>query len=165
MHDMEIYADIWGTLDFSLLGSKHVPSFMSNWKLPFVTFPLNTDGIDPAGRNMTFRRIKITNFDDAIVPKPSHVGYKYSNCTENILVENVEVHLGVGMSIGSEPPNKAHACIKDVIFRDVQFYKPFKGIYIKTNPGSVGDGIIKNITYQNIHMDTPIWWGVYIGPQ
>ena len=36
------------------------------------TFPLNTDGIDLTGKNMTFRRIKITNFDDTIVPKPAH---------------------------------------------------------------------------------------------
>jgi hypothetical protein len=35
-------------------------------------FPLNTDAIDTWSRNVTFRRLKITNFDDAIVPKPSN---------------------------------------------------------------------------------------------
>lgn len=42
---------------------------------------------------------------------------------------------------------------------------PIKGIYIKPNPGSHGDGIIENILYENVHMDTPIWWGIWIGPQ
>lgn len=41
---------------------------------------------------------------------------------------------------------------------------PFKAIYIKTNPGE-GTGEIKNILYENITIDTPIWWGIYIGPQ
>ena len=36
------------------------------------TFPLNTDGIDPAGKNVLIERVKITNFDDAVAVKPSH---------------------------------------------------------------------------------------------
>jgi len=42
---------------------------------------------------------------------------------------------------------------------------PIKGIYIKPNPGTHGDGIIENILYENIVMNTPIWWGIWIGPQ
>ena len=30
-------------------------------------------------------------------------------------------------------------------------------------PGSGGE--ITNITYENIEIDTPSWWGIYIGPQ
>jgi hypothetical protein len=26
-------------------------------------------------------------------------------------------------------------------------------------------GEVSNILYENIVMDTPIWWGIYIGPQ
>jgi len=114
---------------------------------------------------MVFRNIKITNFDDAIVPKPSHGGKMFTDCTENILVEHCEVYFGVGMSIGSVPPNELTSCIKDVTFRDVKFHHPLKGIYIKSNPGDTGDGLIQNITYQDITMSHPIWWGVYIGPQ
>lgn len=36
------------------------------------TMPLNTDGIDPAGSNVTIRNVKITNWDDAVAVKPSH---------------------------------------------------------------------------------------------
>ena len=68
------------------------------------------------------------------------------------------------MSIGSVPPNALGACIQNVIFKNINFVKPFKGIYVKTNPGN-GYGLIRNITYENIVMDTPIWWGIYIGPQ
>jgi len=34
--------------------------------------PLNTDGIDPAGSNVTIRNVNITNYDDAVAVKPSH---------------------------------------------------------------------------------------------
>lgn len=43
-------------------------------------FPLNTDGIDANGKNITFRRVKVTNFDDAIVAKPANSAKKH-NCT------------------------------------------------------------------------------------
>ena len=42
---------------------------------------------------------------------------------------------------------------------------PIKGIYIKPNPGTSGDGVIENILYENIVMNTPIWWAIWIGPQ
>jgi len=126
-------------------------------------FPLNTDGIDYTGRNATYRRLKITNFDDAIVPKPSNARKMFSNCTQDILVEDIEVNFAVGMSIGSVPPSADHNCVKNVLFRNIQFNHPLKAIYIKTNPGD-GTGEIKNITYENIVMTHPIWWGVYIGP-
>lgn len=134
-------------------------------EIPLPTFPLNTDGIDFFGKNATFRRLKITNFDDTVVPKPLHKGSWGTDCTQDILVEDCEVTYGVGMTIGSVPPNVNHACVKNVIFRNIRFHKPLKGIYVKPNPGNNGDGIIQNITYENINMTTPIWWGIYIGPQ
>ncbi|RYY72377.1 hypothetical protein EON63_20950 [archaeon] len=39
------------------------------------------------------------------------------------------------------------------------------GIYIKSNPGTNGTGIIEHIIYRNIYMDTPLWWPIWIGPQ
>lgn len=68
------------------------------------------------------------------------------------------------MTIGSVPPNDKHACIKDVVFRNIEFEMPIKAIYVKTNPGH-GTGEITNILYENIKMRDPIWWAVYIGPQ
>lgn len=35
-------------------------------------FPLNTDGIDPNGKNITITNVYIENFDDAVAVKPGH---------------------------------------------------------------------------------------------
>jgi len=80
------------------------------------------------------------------------------------LVENCTVNWGVGMTIGTVPPNNNYNCIKDVTFRNIVFHHPYKAVYIKTNPGENGYGIISNITYENIKIFWPIWWGIYIGP-
>jgi polygalacturonase len=130
------------------------------------TFPLNTDGIDISGRDIYFTNLYIQNFDDAIAVKPSHMNqYIYCNCTENLLIENSNVKYGVGMSIGSVPPNDNIACIRNVTFRNIQFHLPLKAIYIKPNPGTHGSGIISNIVYENIDIHEALWWAVWIGPQ
>jgi len=82
-----------------------------------------------------------------------------------MLIENITIRLGVGLSIGSVPPNINCNCVRNITFRNAYFRKPFKGIYIKTNPGNVGTGIIDNIVYENITMYEPIWWAIYLGPQ
>jgi polygalacturonase len=137
MHDFEIYVDIVGQLELHNLFLHNYPKELMNFgglDIEIPIFPLNTDGVDIYGRNFTFRNVKITNFDDAIVPKPSNKGHKHV-CTEDIWVEDCEVTWGVGMTIGSVPPNTQHACIKNVTFKNIVFNKPLKGIYVKTNPG------------------------------
>jgi len=129
------------------------------------TFPLNTDGFDPAGSDIIIQDINVENFDDAVAVKPQGFWSRYSNCSSNILVERATVKYGVGMTIGSIAPSADNACIANVVFRDIKFVKPFKAIYIKTNPGDIGHGIVKNITYENILVEEPLWWPVYIGPQ
>mmetsp|Transcript_27631 Transcript_27631/g.5073 ORF Transcript_27631/g.5073 Transcript_27631/m.5073 type:complete len:189 (+) Transcript_27631:859-1425(+) len=69
------------------------------------------------------------------------------------------------MTIGSVPPNEHFNCVRNVTFSDITFHHPIKGIYLKTNPGTKGSGIISDITYENIWMHNPIWWAIYIGPQ
>lgn len=129
-------------------------------------FPLNTDGIDPNGRNFHIYNITCQNYDDVVVPKPAHTAPgSVANCTENMLIENITVRLGVGLSIGSVPPNTNVNCIRNITFRNAHFEKPFKGIYIKTNPGENGSGRIEDILYENITMHEPIWWAIYLGPQ
>mmetsp|Transcript_17902 Transcript_17902/g.34219 ORF Transcript_17902/g.34219 Transcript_17902/m.34219 type:complete len:525 (-) Transcript_17902:197-1771(-) len=133
-------------------------------KIPI--FPLNTDGIDPDGRNIWIHNITVTNFDDVVAVKPSLMtGGKYANCTENVLVEDVRVKYGVGMTVGAVPPRAEGNCVRNVTFRNVEFFRPFKAIYIKTNPGNLGFGMIENVVYENIFIREPIWWAVYIGPQ
>ena len=180
-HDFEIFVDIMGQLQLNLLFNMDTPlnaktpidlahalqaTIDKNHKghLELPLFPLNTDGIDIHGRNATIRRVKITNFDDAVVAKPGRSSEDIK-CTEDILVEDVDVMFGVGMSIGSVSPDINHECIRDFTARDIRFKYPFKALYVKTNPGSEGTAEIRNIWYENITMDTPIWFGIYIGPQ
>ena len=129
-------------------------------------FPLNTDGIDPAGQNIHIFNITCQNYDDVVVPKPTHTSPgQYTNCTQDMLVENITIRLGVGLSIGSVPPNDNCNCVKNITFRNAKMEKPLKGIYLKTNPGDSGNGIIQDIIYENITMHQPIWWAIYLGPQ
>ena len=129
-------------------------------------FPLNTDRIDPSGSNIIIENVNITNFDDAVAVKPANKGHKVSKngCAENILVKNANVMFGVGMTIGSVPPNGNHACIRNVTFKDINFEYPLKAIYVKTNPGDGGSGEIVNILYENIKIHFPVWYNIYIGP-
>jgi polygalacturonase len=130
------------------------------------TFPLNTDGIDVRGRDIVFRNLTIQNFDDAVAVKPTRTFRDvYSNCTENLLIENCNVKYGVGMSIGSVPPNNDLNCINNVTIRNINFQTPLKAIYIKPNPGTNGKGLISNILYENIYIFETLWWSVWIGPQ
>ena len=110
------------------------------------TFPLNTDGIDPAGRNFTIRDVYIENFDDAVAVKPAHKGHRFSDCAQDMLIENSKVKYSVGMTIGSVPPHDQHNCVRNVTFRNIDFDYPIKALYVKTNPGDHGSGIIENIT-------------------
>ena len=135
--------------------------------MPFgmPTFPLNTDGIDLWSRDFVLERIKITNFDDAIVPKPSTQSFNVSKCTQNITVRDIETKFSIGMTVGSVPPVEDHNCVRDVSFSNVVMHEPIKGIYLKSNPGDKGDGLIKGISYTNFVMHNPLFWGIWIGPQ
>mmetsp|Transcript_21753 Transcript_21753/g.53266 ORF Transcript_21753/g.53266 Transcript_21753/m.53266 type:complete len:504 (-) Transcript_21753:304-1815(-) len=144
-----------------------------NWKkwlemaledLNIPTFPLNTDGMDVKGRNIHIHDCSIVNFDDIIVPKPCNSHCEQTDCTENILIENIEAR-GVGMSIGSVPPSLYHNCVNNITFRNVSMESPLKGIYIKTDPGDEGTGMISNVTFENFHINRPLWWAIWIGPQ
>ena len=153
VHHMEIFSDWWGTRS----DGKY------NWRLPI--FPLNTDGIDPSGKNVYIHDVVIQNYDDAVAVKPAHQKEEYVECAEDMLIERATVYWGVGMTIGSVPPNNEVNCVRNITFRDVDFHYPFKAIYVKTNPGNSGTGIIEDILYENINIHWPIWWGTYIGPQ
>ena len=90
-HDFEIYVDIVGQFHITSLfwdsSNRNIMTMIKDLDIPILsgipgpTFPLNTDGIDYYGKNATFRNIKITNFDDTIVPKPLSKGSWGSDCT------------------------------------------------------------------------------------
>ena len=80
--------DSWGIFS-ELIGERT--------EFSWPTMPLNTDGIDPAGSNITIRNVNITNYDDAVAVKPSHRTDKVAKdgCSQDILVENVNVKIEV----------------------------------------------------------------------
>eukprot|EP00466_Bigelowiella_natans_P013322 jgi/Bigna1/39696/e_gw1.34.19.1 len=163
------YVDIETDLD----AQRKLHKMVNDWRkwvekalvdLNIPTFPLNTDGIDLKGRNIHIHDCSIVNYDDIIVPKPCDNKCMQTDCTENILIENIEAR-GVGMSIGSVPPSVHHYCVNNVTFRNVSLESPLKGIYIKTDPGDEGSATISNITFENFRINRPLWWAIWIGPQ
>jgi hypothetical protein len=75
---------------------------------------------------MTVRNVSVTNYDDAVCIKPMNGGGLLSNCTSNVLVEDADITMGVGATIGSVPPNSQVNCIRDVTFRRITFHTPIK---------------------------------------
>lgn len=133
------------------------------------TFPLNTDGIDVRGHNITVRYCHVENFDDALCVKPSNGRSNLTNCTSSILFHDNTVRLGVGATIGSVPPDVDVNCVRDVTFRRITFETPLKAIYVKPNPcpnpATDGRGIIDNILYEDIVAHKPIWWSIWVSTQ
>lgn len=131
-------------------------------RLGLPMFPFNTDGIDPQGTNIHIYNVTCENYNDIVVVKPNNLKGRLSQCSENILVEDVRSRWGSGMSIGTV--GAGGDCVRNVTFRNVKMKHPFKGIYIKTSPGNSGTGLIEHITYENMQIIRPIYWSIYIGP-
>ena len=169
-HDFEIQTDYKGQLELGklFLGPEGYTG-LDGMTLP--TFPLNTDGVDPAGKDILIERLNITNYDDAVAVKPMDHKGNYTQCSENIIVRDCNIWFGVGMTIGSVPAHDTYNCVRNVTFINHKFYHPFKAIYVKTNPGLTksmlpgSGGEITNITYENLEIYYPVWWSIYIGPQ
>lgn len=145
---------------------------------------LNTDGIDPGGIDFHIHDCNILNDDDSIAVKPcdgkKFKEYKpgkpgFTDCSQNMLIENT-VLTGFGASIGSVTPKPDIHCVRNITFRNISMPNTGKGIYIKSNPGCGKDtniygelvdktSIIEDITYEDISIDKPFWWSVFIGPQ
>jgi polygalacturonase len=69
IQDFEIRVDVFEQKNLALKHGKY------DFRLGLPTFPLNTDGIDPAGSNILIRNVKITSYDDSIAVKPANGGY------------------------------------------------------------------------------------------
>ena len=129
---------------------------------------LNTDGFDPKGTDVWFHDSHINNDDDSIAVKPCDQGCAFSDCSEDMLFENL-VLIGFGASIGSVPPHPDHNCVRNITFRNISMPGTGKGVYIKSNPGCdkniTVSGEISNIVYEDINITNPFWWPIWIGPQ
>ena len=105
----------------------------------------------------------IQNFDDAVAVKTSNQLSKYSPCSQNITIRNMVIHYSVGATIGSVTPHPSVSCIRNVTFQNVTFHEAIKAVYIKSNPGNHGTGIIDSIVYDNINVQGSIWYPIWIG--
>jgi polygalacturonase len=127
----------------------------------------NTDGFDVSGRDIHIHDCTVWNQDDCFTIVPTTSKGINSQCTENILVENVEAS-GLGLTVGSIKPTPDHACIKNVTFRNAYMHHTFKGIYMKSASSTITDqeisAEITDILYENITMDTPEQVPIWIGP-
>lgn len=146
--------------------------YITIWVEPHDMFPFNTDGIDVSGKNIYIRDSMISNYDDAICIKPNDYDTPSLNginmsCTENIVIDNIYVYKGVGLSVGSVASSKHH-CIRNVVFQNIVTDQPIKFIYIKTgnqHDATSVQGYIENITYRNMTANDALLWPIYIGPQ
>lgn len=75
--------------------------------------------------------------------------------SENMLFERIEAS-GLGLTIGSI----GNSTVRNITFRDCHMHHTYKGIYLKFR----GPGVISDVLYENVMMDTPEQWPIWIGP-
>ena len=82
------------------------------------------DGVDIAGKNVFVENVTITNYDDTVCVKPLHGQDTLSSCAQDYTIRNCKVFFGVGMTIGSVPPNDNVNCVRNVTFENVRVDTP-----------------------------------------
>eukprot|EP00977_Amphora_coffeiformis_P019528 scaffold7349_cov173-Amphora_coffeaeformis.AAC.9 len=129
--------------------------FLANLQSAF-----NTDGIDVAGHNIHIHDVSIWTQDDCIAVKDNLYGNRVSS---NMTFERIHAS-GLGLVIGSI----SGTTVQNITFRDSFLYRTYKGIYTKfrlpQEEIDVGPGLISDIVYKNITMESPLQWPIWIGP-
>jgi hypothetical protein len=114
----------------------------------------NTDGFDVTGNNVHIHDCNIWNQDDCISVKDG---------STNMMFERITCS-GLGLVIGSI----GDSMVKNITFRNSYMPNTVKGIYMKTrwyDSAPVGErASISNILYENITIDNPEQYGIWIGP-
>jgi len=106
----------------------------------------NTDGFDIENSdNVWVHDCEVWNQDDCFDVKDG---------TSNVLIERVNAS-GVGLTIGSIASN-----VRNITFRDAYMHHTMKGIYLKFR----GPGLVSDVLFENIVMDAPEQWAIWIGP-
>jgi hypothetical protein len=120
-----------------------------DWHSTVDLTAFNTDGFDVTGKNVWIHDCNVWNQDDCIAVKDG---------SENMLFERINAS-GVGLTIGSI----SGSVVRNITFRDCYMHHTYKGIYMKfrggDNPGSISD-----VLYENIVIDEPTQWAIWIGP-
>jgi polygalacturonase len=109
----------------------------------------NTDCIDPdSSSNVVVRNCTLSGGDDQIAIKSGQdgAGRQFGKPSFNILVENIIVPHGDGISIGSEMSGGVH----DVVVRNVKFDDVLHPLRIKTGYGR--GGVVSNVLFENIEL-------------
>ena len=127
----------------------------------------NTDGLDVSGRNVHVHDCNIRTQDDIIAVKDGSVvddddfyPDQETRISENMLFERIN-GTGLGLTIGSIG-NWSH--VRNVTFRDCYLPKSYKGIYLKFNRKSRNASLIEDVLFENIVMDEPEQFPIWIGP-
>jgi hypothetical protein len=115
----------------------------------------NTDGFDVTGRNVYIHDTKIWCQDDCISVKDG---------SENMLFERINCS-GLGLVVGSI----GSSVVNNITFRDSIMPSTVKGIYMKTRwsdlpPAGIDVASISNVLFENILIDKPQQFGIWIGP-
>jgi len=111
----------------------------------------NTDGFDVTGRNVWIHDCTVWDQDDCIAVKDN---------SENMLFERITAS-GVGLTIGSIGTSN----VNNITFRDSFMHHTWKGIYMKFRGGDESKGgRISNVLYENIYMEAPEQFAIWIGP-
>jgi len=111
----------------------------------------NTDGFDVSGRNVWIHDCVVWDQDDCIAVKGS---------SENMLFERITAS-GIGLTIGSI----GNSIVNNITFRDSFMHHTWKGIYMKFRGGDEEKGgRISNVLYENIYMESPEQFAIWIGP-
>lgn len=111
--------------------------------------------------------MSVTNFDDSVCVKPSSGSASSGGCTRGVRIADVAVTYGVGVSMGSVPPDSGGDCIDDVVAARLTFDTPLKAMYVKPNPakGAGNYGAITNVLYEDVRVADALWWAIWVGPQ
>lgn len=109
----------------------------------------NTDGFDVTGKNVWIHDCNVWNQDDCIAVKDN---------AENMIFERINAS-GVGLTIGSI----GGTTVRNITFRDCHMHHTYKGIYMKFRD-SDQPGVIEDILYENIVIDEPSQWAIWMGP-
>ena len=88
------------------------------------------------------------------------VNFVLQDNSENMLFERITAS-GIGLTIGSIGTSN----VNNITFRDCYMYHTWKGIYMKFRGGDEEKGgRISNILYENIYMEAPEQFAIWIGP-
>mmetsp|Transcript_28005 Transcript_28005/g.41270 ORF Transcript_28005/g.41270 Transcript_28005/m.41270 type:complete len:822 (-) Transcript_28005:88-2553(-) len=117
----------------------------------------NTDGIDVDGHNVYVHDVDIWNQDDCIAVKDHHGG-GMDRVSSNMTFERIHAS-GLGLVIGSI----GGSTVRNITFRDSYLHKTVKGIYMKFR-SDLEAGRIEDIKFENITIESPMQWPIWIGP-